>query len=147
MKHAAAAMFKIARGLGHKTSGKQRLKYRLDVFVEKLDNLPKPLKKCRVVWSRGPKVQMTDIKDVTNSEQQDRSLAGKLAVARRRTLTHLARVHAGAVVFKQKLSQIATMYKDPKEGFEPKASSSGQRCTHKDAQPTALNSKHAHASA
>lgn len=27
---------------------------------------------------------------------------------------------AGAVVFKQKLSQIATMYQDAKGGFEPK---------------------------
>eukprot|EP00775_Hariotina_reticulata_P010260 gene10260-10419_t len=85
-------MFKITRGLGHKASGKQALKYRFDVFVDKLDNLPGPVKRCRVVWSRGPKVQMTDIKEVTR----------------------------GAAEFKQKLSQIATMYKDAKDGYEPK---------------------------
>lgn len=53
---------RISRGLAHKKAG--RVKYRFDVVVEKLDNLPGPVKKCRVVWSRGPKLQMTDIKDV-----------------------------------------------------------------------------------
>lgn len=56
---------KISRGLGHKSGGKQSTKYRFDVVVEKLDNLPSAIKKCRVVWSRGPKLQMTDIKDVS----------------------------------------------------------------------------------
>lgn len=55
---------KLSRGLAHKSGGKQRLKYRFDVFVDKLDNLPAPVKRCRVVWSRGPKVQMTDVQDV-----------------------------------------------------------------------------------
>jgi hypothetical protein len=53
---------RISRGLAHQKAG--RVKYRFDVVVEKLDNLPGPVKKCRVVWSRGPKLQMTDIKDV-----------------------------------------------------------------------------------
>lgn len=59
---------RLSRGLGHKSGAKKGVKYRFDVFVEKLDNLPAPVKKCRVVWSRGPKLQMTDIKEVTKGE-------------------------------------------------------------------------------
>lgn len=58
---------RISRGLGHKT-GKKGVKYRFDVVVEKLDNLPSPVKKCRVVWSRGPKLQMTEIRDVNKGK-------------------------------------------------------------------------------
>lgn len=57
---------RISRGL--RTGNKQPLKYRFDVRVEKLDNLPGPVKKCRVVWSRGAKLQMTETQDVRNGE-------------------------------------------------------------------------------
>jgi hypothetical protein len=60
---------RISRGIGHKSGGKTRTKYRFDVVIEKLDNLPAPVKKCRVVWSRGPKLQMTDIKDVNKGKR------------------------------------------------------------------------------
>lgn len=64
---------RISRGL--KSGGKQGVKYRFDVVVEKLDNLPGPVKRCRVVWSRGPKLQMTEIKDVNKGAR-----AGSLEV-------------------------------------------------------------------
>jgi hypothetical protein len=57
---------RISRGLGHKSSAKQALKFRFDIQIDKLDNLPGPVKKCRVVWSRAAKLQMTDMKDVKN---------------------------------------------------------------------------------
>jgi hypothetical protein len=41
-------------------------------------------------------------------------------------MQHAAGAAAGAVVFGVTLSQVATMYKDAKEGFEPKVSSAGQ---------------------
>jgi len=59
---------RLSRGLGHKSGGRKGVKYRFDVVVEKLDNLPSPVKKCRVVWSRGPKLQMTDTKDVNKGK-------------------------------------------------------------------------------
>jgi hypothetical protein len=58
---------RVSRGLGH--TAKQAQKVHLKVEVEKLDNLPAAVKKCRVVWSRGPKVQMTNTKDVSKGEQ------------------------------------------------------------------------------
>lgn len=61
---------RVSRGLGH--TAKQAQKVHLRVDVEKLDNLPAAVKKCRVVWSRGPKVQMTNIKDVAKGEQASR---------------------------------------------------------------------------
>jgi hypothetical protein len=69
---------KLTRGISHKSSSKQKLKFRFDVHVEKLDNLPAPVKKCRVVWSRGPKLQMTDIKDVKNGAAAAPPTAGLL---------------------------------------------------------------------
>jgi hypothetical protein len=55
---------RISKGFGHKASGKSALKFRFDVQIEKLENLPSAVKKCRVVWSRGSKLQMTEMKDV-----------------------------------------------------------------------------------
>lgn len=57
---------RVSRGFG----GKKAQKFHLNVFVEKLDNLPSAVKRCRVVWSRGAKVQMTDVKDVAKGEQR-----------------------------------------------------------------------------
>lgn len=59
---------RISRGIGHKSGGKKGTKYRFDIVIEKLDNLPGPIKKCRVVWSRGAKLQMTSIKDVNKGK-------------------------------------------------------------------------------
>jgi hypothetical protein len=59
---------RVSRGLGH--TAKQAQKVHLKVEVEKLDNLPAAVKKCRVVWSKGPKVQMTNVKDVSKGEQE-----------------------------------------------------------------------------
>jgi hypothetical protein len=59
---------RVSRGLGH--TAKQAQKVHLKLDVEKLDNLPAAVKNCRVVWSRGPKVQMTNIKDVAKGKQE-----------------------------------------------------------------------------
>jgi hypothetical protein len=44
--------------------GRAGLKFRFSVHVDKLENLPAAVKKCRVVWSRGSKLQMTELRDV-----------------------------------------------------------------------------------
>eukprot|EP00878_Enallax_costatus_P043788 GHUV01051867.1.p2 GENE.GHUV01051867.1~~GHUV01051867.1.p2 ORF type:complete len:133 (+),score=24.80 GHUV01051867.1:3-401(+) len=59
---------KITRGISHASGGKKGFKYKITIQVEKLDNLPATVKKCRVVWSRGPKLQMTETKDVVKGE-------------------------------------------------------------------------------
>jgi hypothetical protein len=46
------------------------LKFRFDVQVDKLENLPAAVKKCRVVWSRGSKLQMTELRDVRGGERR-----------------------------------------------------------------------------
>ena len=55
---------RLSKGLAHKAGGKTALKFRFDVQIDKLENLPSAVKKCRVVWSRGSKLQMTEMKDV-----------------------------------------------------------------------------------
>lgn len=59
---------KISRGINHASAGKKGSKYKIGILVEKLDNLPAAVKKCRVVWSRGPKVQMTEVRDVVKGD-------------------------------------------------------------------------------
>jgi hypothetical protein len=59
---------KLSRGLAHKSGGKTPLKFRFDVQVVQLENLPSAVKNCRVVWSRGAKVQMTEFKNTLNGE-------------------------------------------------------------------------------
>lgn len=54
---------RLSRGIGH-SGGRKGIKFRFDVTIDKLDNLPAPVKKCRVTWSRGAKLQATDVKDV-----------------------------------------------------------------------------------
>jgi hypothetical protein len=45
--------------------------------------------------------------------------------APRGNIPNCFQIPVGAAEFKQKLSQIATMYKDSKDGYEPKASQLG----------------------
>lgn len=59
---------RISRGISHASAGKKGAKYKISILVEKLDNLPAPVKRCRVVWSRGPKVQLTETKDVSKGK-------------------------------------------------------------------------------
>lgn len=47
--------------------GGHGLKYKIDLQVINLENLPTSIKKCRVVWARSAKLQMTDVKDVRGS--------------------------------------------------------------------------------
>lgn len=63
---------KLGRGLAHKSGGKTPLKFRFDVQVVQLENLPSPIKNCRVVWSRGAKMQITDFKNALNGKTDDR---------------------------------------------------------------------------
>lgn len=91
-EHRIEMFGKITKGISRAAGGRKGFKYRITiqgecpalvtartcstsninhfalVVVEKLDNLPAPVKKCRVVWSRGPKVQMTETKDVAKGE-------------------------------------------------------------------------------
>jgi hypothetical protein len=99
---------KLKRAINQKANKQKPLKYRFDISVEKLDNLPGPVKKCRVVWSRGPKVQMTSIQDVFKGENARSGSAHDAACNAERP----GRVCAGAVKFGEKLSQVATLYQD-----------------------------------
>ena len=63
-------MFKRIRSLGNKNS---RSKYRFDVAVltlEGIAGLPDTAAACRVVWSRGNKVQVTRLSSVKDGEPE-----------------------------------------------------------------------------
>ncbi|GLC41964.1 hypothetical protein PLESTM_001271200 [Pleodorina starrii] len=67
-------------------------KYKIDLQIIQLENLPTSIKKCRVVWARSAKLQITDIKDVRGS----------------------------VASFKQTLTQVTTIYRDKTGKYEPK---------------------------
>lgn len=75
---------KFAAGIKRAGKGSHGSKYKIDVQVTQLENLPAYVKKVRVVWSRSAKVQMTDFKDARGS----------------------------VALFKQTLTQVTTVYKD-----------------------------------
>lgn len=52
---------KLQRNLERKKEGKTPIKFRFDVQVKELQGVPASVDECRVVWSRGAKVQMTDL--------------------------------------------------------------------------------------
>ncbi|CAD7694989.1 unnamed protein product [Ostreobium quekettii] len=84
---------KISRHLERKREGKVPVKFRFDVRCLDLRGVPsKSVKQCRVVWSRGPKVQMTK----------------------------LSMVASGVAKFDEMLSQVATVYKASENTLEPK---------------------------
>jgi hypothetical protein len=58
---------KLTAGLKRAGRGSHGAKYRLEVQVLQVKGLPAAVKRCRVVWSRSAKVQMTDVKDVKSS--------------------------------------------------------------------------------
>ncbi|GIL59065.1 hypothetical protein Vafri_14027 [Volvox africanus] len=72
--------------------GGHGVKYKIDLQVVQLENLPTSIRKCRVVWARSAKLQMTDIKDTR----------GCIAS------------------FKQTLTQVTTIYRDKAGKYEPK---------------------------
>ncbi|GIL91294.1 hypothetical protein Vretimale_9986 [Volvox reticuliferus] len=72
--------------------GGHGVKYKIDLQVVQLENLPTSIRKCRVVWARSAKLQMTDIKDVRGS----------------------------VASFKQTLTQVTTIYRDKAGKYEPK---------------------------
>ena len=55
---------KFTAGLKRAGKGAHGAKYKLDVQVVQVKGLPGAVKKCRVVWSRAAKVQMTEVKEV-----------------------------------------------------------------------------------
>ncbi|GMH42813.1 hypothetical protein BSKO_10732 [Bryopsis sp. KO-2023] len=82
---------KLQRQIERKRDGKIPLKFRFDVRVVGVSDLPVTVDKCRVVWARGPKVQMTRVRGAKD----------------------------GAAQFDEVLSQVATMYRATTH-FEPK---------------------------
>lgn len=63
------------KSLARKSTGSARpCKYKFDVDVLQLDNIPAAVKKCRIVWSRKAKVQMTE----TVEPKRGRGLSGVL---------------------------------------------------------------------
>jgi hypothetical protein len=89
---------RLSRGIGHKSGGKRGCKFRFDILVDKLDNLPAPVKRCRVVWSRGAKLQMTEVKDVSKGAWPAAALApGSMARACVRSAGRSARLHTHAL--------------------------------------------------
>lgn len=59
---------KFAASLSRVGKSKQTLKYKFEVQVLALENLPGPVKKCQIIWSRAAKTQMTSIKDAARGE-------------------------------------------------------------------------------
>jgi len=82
---------KLGRALGGGGKGSS-LRVKFDLEVVQVDNLPQAVRKCRVVWSRSAKVQMTNIKDV----------------------------RGGAAQFKQTLTQVTSIHKDKNGEYEAK---------------------------
>lgn len=82
---------KLQRQIERKRDGKVPLKFRFDVRVVGVAGMPVTVDKCRVVWARGPKVQMTQVRGAKD----------------------------GAADFDEVLSQVATMYSATTH-FEPK---------------------------
>ncbi|PNH00859.1 hypothetical protein TSOC_013292, partial [Tetrabaena socialis] len=72
--------------------GSHGLKYKIDVQITQLENLPSTIKKCRVVWARSSKMQITDVKDV----------------------------RGGMASFKQTLTQVTTIFQDKAGKLEVK---------------------------
>lgn len=52
---------KLSRKIERRREGSVPIKFRFDVECRDLTGLPPAVKQCRVVWSRGPKVQMTNL--------------------------------------------------------------------------------------
>ena len=95
---------RISKGIAHKAGGKARLRFRFDVTLDKLENLPAAVKKCRVVLSRGSKLQMTEICDARGGERPARGAqrtrraaqhAVRAVSARRRTAARCPRQTRG----------------------------------------------------
>lgn len=59
---------KLGKALGGGGKGGST-KVKFDLQVVQVENLPQAVRKCRVVWSRSAKVQMTAVKDVRNGER------------------------------------------------------------------------------
>jgi hypothetical protein len=126
---------RLSRGLAPKGAGaKSALKFRFEVQVDKLENLPSAVKRCRVVWSRGSKLQMTAMQDVRGGALLARSRlqCARLALRRARRTVHLRafliqhppsplnRPPLGVAKFRETLTLVATLYKHPVSAFEAK---------------------------
>eukprot|EP00951_Prasinocladus_malaysianus_P026096 scaffold230555_cov44-Prasinocladus_malaysianus.AAC.1 len=83
---------KLQRQIDRKKAGAQSIKYRFDLHLAGLEGLPKSVKECRIVWARGAKVQLSKIVQAKD----------------------------GTATFQQQLSQVATVYRDPRNQLEAK---------------------------
>lgn len=61
---------KLQRNLERKKDGRLPVKFRFDVKVVELRMIPESIDICRVVWSRGAKVLMTDISQVEDGNAE-----------------------------------------------------------------------------
>jgi len=83
---------KLQRQIDRKKAGSQSLKYRFDLQLGTLEGLPAGCTQCRVLWARGAKVQLSRLVDVRD----------------------------GIATFEQQLTQVATVYRDPRNQLEAK---------------------------
>ena len=122
---------KLKAGLG----GKGKAKFRLDVAVERVEGLPAGVSAARLQWARGAKVAVTKLVPanagghVTHfafglSRLDDQHFAMCEMLVRADAACHMSIqppcFAAGAVEWKEELSQIATLVRSG-SGFEPKA--------------------------
>lgn len=122
---------KLKQGLGKGS----KAKYRLDVAVSHVEGLPPGVAACRLQWARGGKVAVTKLAPATAGgcsidpscgDQLQRPACAVLAAplpCERWYVTLRARLPAaaaGAVEWREELSQIATLIKLPSGSFEPK---------------------------
>mmetsp|Transcript_3202 Transcript_3202/g.5285 ORF Transcript_3202/g.5285 Transcript_3202/m.5285 type:complete len:482 (-) Transcript_3202:154-1599(-) len=84
---------KFAHGIQRAGRGSHGSKYRVEVEVISLDNVPDSISKCRLVWSRGVKISITDVRNVTTK---------------------------GVAHFNQPLVQVITIYQGRNGSYESK---------------------------
>ncbi len=68
------------KGLGTSSkAGSSGQRVKLDLQVVQVERLPQSVRKCRVMWSRNAKVQMTALKDVRNGGSSSGQVLGAAA--------------------------------------------------------------------
>jgi hypothetical protein len=132
------------KGLGTSSkAGSSGSRVKFDLQVVQVERLPQSVRKCRVMWSRSAKVQMTALKDVRSGgflASPVGVLQGALhalldmlrdtdaaAGAHALSLCQLTRApswllpRAGTAMFKQTLTQVTSMQRDRTGEMENKA--------------------------
>lgn len=114
---------KLGRALGGAGKGGS-LRVKFDLEVVQVDNLPQAVRKCRVVWSRSAKVQMTSIKDVRGGEYNWLHGIPTMRMVMKRPcaeqLFYRINLSPGVAQFKQTLTQVTSIHKDKNGDYESK---------------------------